>query len=97
MTDQTIVRLKENILSAQVTAALQGHDLSSFEPINEPGLPKFEAYRQPSATIAADPSTPAMLRYTSSSKTNAQARRPTMFEPQKLLKDLVVRQTEFAG
>jgi hypothetical protein len=36
--------LRENILAAQVVAAMQGHDLGPFEPVNEPGTPKYEAY-----------------------------------------------------
>jgi len=36
--------LRENILAAQVEAALRGHDLGPFEPIEEPGVPKYQAF-----------------------------------------------------
>ncbi|HET6446244.1 MAG TPA: hypothetical protein VFI27_16880 [candidate division Zixibacteria bacterium] len=35
--------LRENILAAQVEAALQGHDIGSFEPIEDPGLTTYQA------------------------------------------------------
>ena len=43
MNDPAVTRLKENILAAQVEAAMQGHYLGPFEPIEEPGALKYEA------------------------------------------------------
>jgi hypothetical protein len=40
---QAETRLRENILQAQVEAALSGHDLGPFEPVEEPGLMKHQA------------------------------------------------------
>jgi len=37
-------RLRENVLRAQVEAALGGHDLSPFEPVEEPGVFKYQAF-----------------------------------------------------
>ena len=37
-------RLKDYILEAQVEAALQGHDLGPFQPVDEPGLLKYQAF-----------------------------------------------------
>lgn len=36
--------LRDNILSAQVEAALQGHELGPFEPTEEPGLVTYRAH-----------------------------------------------------
>ena len=35
--------LRINILSAQVEAALQGHEIGPFEPIEDPGLTTYQA------------------------------------------------------
>ena len=37
-------RLRENLLEAQAIAALGGHDLESFEPVDEPGMMKYQAF-----------------------------------------------------
>ena len=42
--EQADARLKENVLDAQVIAALGGHDLGSFEPVDEPGMMKYQAF-----------------------------------------------------
>ena len=34
--------LRDNILSAQVEAALQGHELGPFEPTEDPGLTSYQ-------------------------------------------------------
>ena len=44
MDDPVVSRLKENILAAQVTAALQGHELGPFEAVDEPGREKYQAF-----------------------------------------------------
>lgn len=36
--------LRGNILSAQVEAALQGHELGPFEPTEDPGLVTYQAF-----------------------------------------------------
>jgi hypothetical protein len=36
-------RPKENVLEAMVEAALQGHELEPFEPVDEPGIRKYQA------------------------------------------------------
>jgi hypothetical protein len=35
--------LRENVLSAQVEAALQGHELGHFEPTDDPGLVTYRS------------------------------------------------------
>jgi hypothetical protein len=35
--------LRDNILSAQVEAALQGHELGPFEPTEDPGLTSYQS------------------------------------------------------
>lgn len=35
--------LRDNILSAQVEAALQGHEIGPFEPTEDPGLTTYQA------------------------------------------------------
>jgi len=35
--------LRINILSAQVEAALQGHEIGPFEPIENPGITTYQA------------------------------------------------------
>jgi hypothetical protein len=35
--------LRINILSAQVEAALQGHDIGPFDPIEDPGITTYQA------------------------------------------------------
>lgn len=44
MNDAAVVRLKENILAAQVEAAMQGHELGAFDAVDEPGRAKYEAF-----------------------------------------------------
>ena len=36
--------LRENILAAQVEAAMQGHELGAFESVDEPGRAKYQAF-----------------------------------------------------
>lgn len=42
--EQAETRLRENILEALVEAAMQGHVLGPFEPLPEPGMPKYQAF-----------------------------------------------------
>jgi len=42
--EQAEARLRENLLDAQVIASLGGHDLGPFEPVDEPGMMKFQAF-----------------------------------------------------
>jgi hypothetical protein len=37
-------RLRENLLDAQVMAALGGNDLGPFEPVDGPGMMKYQAF-----------------------------------------------------
>jgi hypothetical protein len=41
---QAETRLRKNVLQAQVEAALSGHDLGPFEPVDEPGVLKYQAF-----------------------------------------------------
>ena len=41
--EQKEVSLRENITEAMVEAALQGHELEPFEPVDEPGVLKYRA------------------------------------------------------
>jgi hypothetical protein len=36
--------LRENILAAQVEAAMRGHELGAFEAVDEPGRAKYQAF-----------------------------------------------------
>ena len=40
---QAEARVKANMLEAMVEAALNGHDLGPFEPVDEPGMLKYQA------------------------------------------------------
>ena len=42
--EQAEDQLRENLLEAQAMAALGGHDLESFEPVDEPGMMKYQAF-----------------------------------------------------
>ena len=42
--DEAEAHLRENILEARVEAAMQGYHEGPFEPVDEPGLLKFEAF-----------------------------------------------------
>ena len=39
-----IVGLRENVLAAQVEAAMQAHELGPFEALDEPGREKYQAF-----------------------------------------------------
>ena len=38
------MELRETIIGAQVEATLQGHDPNPFELVEEPGVPKYQAF-----------------------------------------------------